>query len=145
MVWYRKHPIQSVHSCTLVVFFVRTTNGMIINLTHMMRQKLTSTRVPASTDTCHWHRCLFRFTFIKILMKWSLPNFAHGMTQLWCHGLCNKFFHTGVCSSGVRTLALYPGVGSHVMLVSTYVPTKMGPFFRPRYPFGWILKVLGIH
>ena len=30
------------------------------------------------------------------------------------------------------------------MLVSTYVPTKMGPFFRPRYPFGWILKVLGI-
>ena len=27
-----------------------------------------------------------------------------------------------------------------VMLVSTYVLTKMGPFFRPR----WILKVLGI-
>ena len=37
-----------------------------------------------------------------------------------------------------------PGVGSHVMLVITYVPTKMGPFFRPRYPFGWILKVLSI-
>ena len=32
----------------------------------------------------------------------------------------------------------------HVVLVSTYVPTKMGPFFRPRYPFGWILKVLSI-
>ena len=32
----------------------------------------------------------------------------------------------------------------HVVLVSTYVPTKMSPFFRPRYPFGWILKVLSI-
>ena len=36
------------------------------------------------------------------------------------------------------------GVGSHMMVVSTYVPTKMGRILKLQYPFGWILKVFGI-
>ena len=45
----------------------------------------------------------------------------------------NMFSSRGV---GVR--------GSHVMMVSTYVPIKMGPLLKLQYPFGWILKVFSI-
>ena len=64
---------------------------------------------------------------------------------------CDKFCrcqHAQVtCIYGIQSwssLCLKTQGGSHVMLVSTYVPTKMGPFVRPRYPLGWILKVLCI-
>ena len=36
------------------------------------------------------------------------------------------------------------GGGSHVMVVSTYVPTKMGQFFKLQYTFMWILKAFGL-
>ena len=36
-----------------------------------------------------------------------------------------------------------PG-GSHVMMVGTYVPTKMGPLLKLQYPFGGIFEVFSI-